>query len=122
MINLVEEVIFCHTVHLFPSRDIHNYHNIFLSRSFSANNFFDADGIGGGWEANSSAENYEQCFWPNGFNKMEKCTSLLTAHGPAEHSARSGFIKASEYFFLSKGSLDKTRCKTRKAELCQSPY
>ena len=50
MINLVEEVIFCHTVHLFPSRDIHNYHNIFLSRSFSANNFIDADGIGGGWD------------------------------------------------------------------------
>ena len=45
-------------MHLFPSRDIHNYHNIFLSRSFSANNFFDADGIGGGWEADSSAENY----------------------------------------------------------------
>ena len=76
----------CHTVHLFPSRDIHNYHNIFLSRSFSANNFFDADGIGGGWEADSSAENYEQCFWPNGFNKIEKCTSLLTAHGTMEHS------------------------------------
>ena len=93
MINLVSirgDIVSHSAVHLFPSRDIHNYHNIFLSRSFSANNFFDADGIGGGWEADSSAENYEQCFWPNGFNKIEKCTSLLTApHGTTEHTVIS---------------------------------